>query len=55
MRHRKAVETQMRIYLQVVQDDTRTEQIIINANEMRQFRIQHNTYPFFPQSQGLFL
>lgn len=34
-----AMETQMCIYLQVVQDDTSTEQIIINANEMRQFRI----------------
>lgn len=33
------MEKQMFIYLQVVQDDTSTEKIIINANEMRQFRI----------------
>jgi len=39
MRHIKAIETQMCIYLQVVQDDASAEKIIINANQMRQFRI----------------
>jgi len=41
--------------LQVVQDDAGAEQVVVDADEVRQLRVQHDTDALFPQSESLLL
>lgn len=41
--------------LQVVQDDAGAEEVVVDADEVRQLRVQHYADALLPQSQSLFL
>ncbi len=39
----------------MVQDDAGTEEVVVDADEVRQLGVQHHTDPLFPQSKSLLL
>lgn len=39
----------------MVQDDAGAEEVVVDADEVRQLRVQDHTDPLFPQSQSLLL
>lgn len=41
--------------LQMVQDDAGAEEVVIDANEVRELRVQNHPDAFLSQSQSLFL